>query len=121
MELFGSLGITESDDETIVADVPFHYRAGGRYSVPAPRGYMIRRWFAELAGYGALNSRDGPRGGASYTTADFILGAGFHLAPGRTGALNLGVTNLLDEAYTPPGAVLPARGLSFFAGLELDI
>ena len=121
LELFSSLGTTQSDDTDLVADVPIHYRAGGRYSVPAPRGWVIRRWFAEVAGYGAAESRDGPRGGDAYTTADILFGMGLHLAPGRTGAINVGVTNLLDEAYTPPGAALPARGLSFFAGLELDI
>jgi hypothetical protein len=99
--------------------MPVTWRGGTRYSVPAPRGYLARRWFAEVAAYGATNSVDGPRGDGPYATADALVGVGIDLGCRRAGFFTVGVTNLLDVDYFPPGCVLPAPGLSLITGLEL--
>lgn len=121
LEVFGSLGITRSSDTELVGHVPIHYRSGVRYSVPAPKGYRFRRWFAEVAGHGAASWRDGPRSDDAYFTADVLLGLNVDLACGRNASVHMGLTNLLDESYTPPQSTLPAAGLSFFAGFQIDI
>lgn len=120
LELFGGVGLVRSTDVDLIDHVPFHYRAGARYSVPAPRGYRVRRWYAELAAHGAQDWVDGPRSGDSYLTADLILGIGLDLGCGRQAAFNCGLTNLLDEDYTAPRAALPAAGRSLFAGVSVD-
>jgi outer membrane receptor protein involved in Fe transport len=120
LELLGTLGTTRSTEEDIVESVPFQWRTSARYSVPQPEGYRVRRWFGELALYGASDSFDGPLGGEAYVTADLIFGASFDHRCGRGGWINFGVTNLLDEDYTPATALLPAAGLSFFASVGVD-
>lgn len=118
-ELFGTLGITRSTDTGLVANVPLLWRTGARYSVPAPRGYRIRRWFAEAAFHGATDSTDGRRGGGAYTTADLLLGTGVDFGDFRGATLGVGVTNVFDVDYTPPASVLPAPGASLFVNLGL--
>ena len=120
LELFAGVGTTRSSATELVDHVPFHWRAGTRYSVPAPKGYRVRRWYAELAAHGADDWRDGPRSGDGYVTADLILGLGLDLGCGRQASLNAGITNLLDEDYVAPRSALPAAGRSFFAGFEVD-
>lgn len=120
LELFAGVGTTRSSATDLVDHVPFHWRAGSRYSVPAPKGYRVRRWYAELAAHGADDWRDGPRAGDGYVTADLILGLGLDLGCGRQASFNAGITNLLDEDYAAPRSALPAAGLSFFAGFEVD-
>ncbi|MEZ6006996.1 MAG: TonB-dependent receptor [Planctomycetota bacterium] len=120
LELFAGVGTTRSSATELVDHVPFHWRAGTRYSVPAPKGYRVRRWYAELAAHGADDWRDGPRSGDGYVTADLILGLGLDLGCGRQASLNMGITNLLDEDYVAPRSALPAAGRSFFAGFEVD-
>lgn len=121
LEGFGSVGITRSSDASLIDDVPFNYRGGARYSVPAPKGYLVRRWYGELSARGAGSSRRGPLGGGAYTTGDLILGGQFDLARGRSARLNLGITNLLDKAYRPATAQLLAPGRSFFFSLGVDL
>ncbi len=120
-ELYGTAGITRSTDTVVVANVPFLWRTGVRYSVPQPRGYRVRRWFADAALYGATNSRDGVRGGASFVTGEVILGTGLDFGDYHSAWLNLGVRNLFDTEYTPPASRLSAPGLSFFANLQVDM
>ncbi len=96
-------------------NVPLLYRTGVRYSVPSPRGWRMRRWFAEAAAWGASNSRDGVRGDDAFVTVDALLGCGIDLGCFRRIDASLGVTNILDADYTPPGAVLPAPGVSLLA------
>ena len=110
LELFGSAGITRSSDTSLVSHVPLHYRGGVRYSVPAPRGYRVRRWRAEFAVHGAERWSDGPRSDGSYLTADLVVGAGIDLGRGRQASVNAGITNLLDETYTPPPSHPAGRG-----------
>jgi outer membrane receptor protein involved in Fe transport len=120
LELFTTWGTTISTDEDVVADVPLLGRAGARYSVPQPQGYRIRRWFGELSFHGATDSNDGPRGDDPYVTADLVLGTGLDFHCRKAGWINFGLTNLLDVDYVPPGAILPAAGLSFFASLAVE-
>ena len=120
LELFGTAGTTRSDDEAIVDSVPFGWRTGTRYSVPQPQGYRVRRWFGELALRGASNSENGPRGGTSYVTADFLAGLGVDRGCGRGFWFNVGATNLFDEEYVPATSLLPATGLSFLVNFGLD-
>lgn len=120
LELFGSLGTTRSGDEQVVDSVPFSWRTGTRYSVPQPEGYRVRRWFGEVAFYGASNSVNGMRGGQSYVTADVLVGTGIDGRCGRGAWFNLGVVNLLDEDYTPATSLLAAPGMSFLVSLGLE-
>lgn len=116
LELFGTAATTRSDDESVVASVPFQWRTGWRYSVPQPQGYRVRRWFGEVALYGASNSADAGRGGADYVSADLLLGTGIDLRCGRGAWFNVGVTNLFDADYTTATSVLPVTGISFLVG-----
>ena len=116
-ELFATLGITQSTDTDLVANVPLLWRTGARYAVPAPRGYRIRRWFAEAAFHGATDSADGPRGGDAYATADLVLGMGFDSGDFQGATIGVGVTNVFDVEYTPPASVLPAPGASLFVNV----
>ena len=120
LELFGSSGITQSDDEGIVPHVPFQWRAGSRYSVPQPQGYRVRRWFGELALRGAANSEYGPRGGSSYVTADALFGVGADRRCGSGWWANVGVANLFDSDYVPATSLLEAPGISFLASFGID-
>jgi outer membrane receptor protein involved in Fe transport len=119
-ELYATLGTTRTTDEDLIADFPLLYRAGTRYSVPAPRGYRVRRWFADLSLHGATDSTDGPRGGDAYLTGDVLFGTSLDFGCYRAGHVTLGLTNLLDDQYTPPGAILPAAGLSIVASLAIE-
>lgn len=120
LELVGTLGTTRSDDEDVVEGVPLQWRTSVRYSVPQPQGWRVRRWFGDLALHGASASRDGPRGGGAWATADLVLGVGLDGGCGRGGWLNVGVTNLLDEDEVPAAALLPMAGRSVFASLAFD-
>ena len=121
LEGFASLGTTRSSKSSLIDDVPFNYRGGARYSVPAPKGYLVRRWYGELSARGAGSSRRGPLGGGAYTTGDLLIGGQFDLARGRSAKLNLGVTNILDKAYRPATAQLLAPGRSVFFSLGVDL
>jgi outer membrane receptor protein involved in Fe transport len=120
LELFGTMGTTRSDDESVVDSVPFLWRAGSRYSVPQPQGWNVRRWFGELSFRGASNSQRGLRGGPEYVTADLLLGMSLDRRCGRGIWMNAGVTNLFDEDYTPADSLLPAPGISFLVNIGFD-
>ncbi len=120
-ELYGSFGTTRSTDTSVVANVPLLWRLGTRYSVPQPRGYRVRRWFADAAVYGASNAEHGYTGGDSYVTGEVLLGTGLDFGDYHDAFLNFGVTNLFDASYVPPASRLPAPGLSFFASLAVDM
>jgi outer membrane receptor protein involved in Fe transport len=121
-ELFGSVGITLSSDEDVVDDVPFHGRAGARYSNCYLGPCGVRRWFVEAAARGALDSdsQDGT-GGDAFVTAEVFTGLGFALGARRAAFLTAGVTNLLDEDYTEVRARLPAQGRSLQVSVQLDL
>ncbi|MDJ0973863.1 MAG: TonB-dependent receptor [Planctomycetota bacterium] len=120
LEAFASVGFTLSSDEDLVPDHPFQWRTGARYSVPAPKGYRVRRWFAEAALYGASESREGITGGGSYVSADLLFGGYLDLGCWDVVKANLGITNLFDQDYTLAGSALAAPGLSLIAGFSVD-
>lgn len=121
LELWGSVGFTETTDSALVAKVPFKYTAAVRYSVPSPKGYVVRRWFSELVVHGASQSNLGNAKGNAYTTADIVFGGQVDLGKGRWTEVNFGISNILNAAYTPPGAVFEAPGLSLFASFSFDV
>lgn len=120
LEAYASLGFTLSSDEDLVPDHPFQWRAGARYSVPAPKGYRVRRWFADAALYGASESREGITGGGSYVTADLLFGGYLDFGCWDVVRVNLGIVNCFDRDYTQAGSALAAPGLSLIAGLSVD-
>lgn len=120
LEGFGSVGITRSTETSLVDDVPFKYRAGARYSVPAPKGYRVRRWFGELSFRGTSSSRRGPLGDGAYVTGDFNMGAQLDLGRYREMTFGAGVTNLFDRKYKDATSQLRAPGRSFFVQFGLD-
>jgi hypothetical protein len=119
LEIFGSAGITLSTDEDLIESMPVTWRTGARYSVPQPKGYRVRRWFGELALLGASDSTDGPRGGDAFVTGEALVGTGIHLGGWKAGWINVGVTNLFDADYTPPGSLIPAAGIGVIANISL--
>jgi outer membrane receptor protein involved in Fe transport len=121
LEFFGSAATTLSSDESVVDEFPFHGRLGARFSRNCGPGCGLRRWFAEAAFRGAADSDHGDgTGGDAFVTADLLFGTGFQVGSRRTIQATAGVSNLFDESYTEPFARLPAAGLSFFAGLQLE-
>lgn len=120
LELFGSAGITMSSDSGLIPDMPFQWQTGVRYSVPTPKGYRVRRWFAEAALRGALEGREGITGGGMYATADLLLGGYIDMAGWDVIKVNLGVTNLFDRDYTVFGSALESPGRSLILGVSVD-
>jgi outer membrane receptor protein involved in Fe transport len=119
-EAFGSTGITLSDDQSIVHDLPWHARAGMRYSTCREPRCGVRRWFVEAAFRGEADWESSIDDGDSYLTADVLGGVGWQFAGRRTLTGTLGVTNLFDAEYTEPLARLPAPGIAVIASLAVE-
>ena len=100
--------------------MPFKYRAGARYSVPAPKGYRVRRWFGELSFRGTSSSRNGPLGDGAYLTGDFSMGTQLDMGRYREMTFGAGITNLFDRKYKDATSQLRAAGRSFFVQFGLD-
>ncbi len=121
LELYASAGTTRSTNTSVIPNVPITYRGGTRYSVPAPRGYVVRRWHADLAIHGATTARRGNIGSGPYTTADFVVGGMFDLGRNNVGRINLGVLNIFNQDYRAPGSLLIVPGLSVFGSIGIDL
>ncbi len=119
-ELFGAAGVTLSNDEDLIRDLPYHGRGGARYSSCREATCGVRRWFVEGTLRGASDATTPLSGGDAYLTADLIGGVGWSRGGRRSGLATLGVTNLFDADYTEPLARLPSQGISVIASLSIE-
>lgn len=121
LELFGTAGVTFSDDHAVVRPMPLHGRAGARLSNCYEPKCGVRRWFVEAAARGGLDQGFSPDdSGDSFVTAEILGGVGWSFGNRRALWATLGVMNLLDESYTEPLARLPALGRSVLFSVSFD-
>ena len=88
---------------------------------PNPGTTVITNSRSIISKYGAAASNQGNIGGEAYTTADIVFGGQIDLGKGRWTEMNIGVSNIFNANYTPPGAIFDAPGMSLFASFSFDV
>ena len=119
LQLFGSAGVTWSDEQSIVEDVPVNGRLGARWSRCVGDGCGLRRYGVEVSARGATGSGfDGEDAG--FLTAEALASVGWSMGGRRAGWVRVGATNLFDADYVEPFSRLPVLGRSLVASISID-